>query len=45
MLRVWQCVPLPWRQVDLKDEKLRWGVIWEDGESEFFIKIRAVNFC
>ncbi|KAH0834964.1 amidase signature domain-containing protein [Lanmaoa asiatica] len=25
------CIPLPWRQVDLQDKKLRWGVIWEDG--------------
>ncbi|KAG8216593.1 amidase signature domain-containing protein [Butyriboletus roseoflavus] len=25
------CTPLPWRQVDLHDKKLRWGVIWEDG--------------
>ncbi|KAG9311569.1 amidase signature domain-containing protein [Chiua virens] len=25
------CVPLPWRHVDLKGKKLRWGVIWEDG--------------
>lgn len=41
---MWQCVPLPWRQVDLQDKKLRWGVIWEDGECEFFIIVRAMNF-
>lgn len=30
-----QCVPLPWRPVNLQEEgrRLKWGVIWEDGES------------
>lgn len=29
-----QCVPLPWQPVDLQIEgrKLKWGVIWQDGE-------------
>ncbi|KAF9240451.1 amidase signature domain-containing protein [Melanogaster broomeanus] len=25
------CVPLPWRPIDLKGKKLRWGIIWKDG--------------
>ncbi|KJA21526.1 hypothetical protein HYPSUDRAFT_202875 [Hypholoma sublateritium FD-334 SS-4] len=27
------CVPLPWKDVNLRDEgrKLKWGIVWEDG--------------
>lgn len=38
---VCQCVPLPWRQVDLQDKKLRWGVVWEDGKYLFFINVKV----
>ncbi|KAK7437463.1 hypothetical protein VKT23_018535 [Stygiomarasmius scandens] len=29
------CVPLPWRPINLQEEgrKLKWGIIWEDGEN------------
>lgn len=38
-MRPWEydytCVPLPWRSLRLHSErrKLKWGVIWEDGDS------------
>ncbi|KAM6492291.1 amidase signature enzyme [Amanita muscaria] len=25
------CVPIPWRTTDLSQQKLRWGVMWDDG--------------
>ncbi|TCD62724.1 hypothetical protein EIP91_006522 [Steccherinum ochraceum] len=27
----YSCIPLPWREVDLSDKKLKFGVIWDDG--------------
>lgn len=41
---LWQCIPLPWKQVDFQDKKLRWGVIWEDGACEFFVTVGVMNF-
>ncbi|KAI9457912.1 amidase signature domain-containing protein [Boletus coccyginus] len=38
------CVPLPWRQVDLSDKKLRWGIVWDDGECKICTDVRAKNF-
>ncbi|KAG6329036.1 hypothetical protein ID866_10053, partial [Astraeus odoratus] len=36
-MRPWEydhtCIPLPWRPVNLRNRKLRWGVIWDDGIS------------
>ena len=34
-----QCVPLPWKTVNLRDEgrRLKWGVIWEDGKFGFVL--------
>ncbi|KAL4068445.1 amidase signature domain-containing protein [Scleroderma yunnanense] len=34
MMRPWEydhtCIPIPWRPVNLRGRKLRWGVMWED---------------
>ena len=27
-----QCLTLPWREVDLSAKKIRWGVMWDDGQ-------------
>ncbi|KAI0076500.1 amidase signature enzyme [Panus rudis PR-1116 ss-1] len=27
----YSCIPLPWREVNLKDKQLKFGVIWDDG--------------
>ena len=34
-----QCIPLPWRSINLQDEgrKLKWGVMWDDGMQSLFL--------
>ncbi|KAF9256401.1 amidase signature enzyme [Marasmius fiardii PR-910] len=27
----YSCLEIPWREVDLRHKKLKWGVIWDDG--------------
>ena len=26
-----QCLPIPWRNIDLSKKPLTWGVMWDDG--------------
>lgn len=34
-----QCIPLPWRPINLQDEgrKLKWGVMWDDGMQSLYL--------